>query len=172
MAERVLPETLKKGQKEKGENIETEISNKTATSKRSGKSTINPRENMNNRNNTNVSQSKSRSKSPQPSKPLTTQSQGLDENKKYSIFTSTTPSNTLVVTDKPISGKLINNTFRATGDLYEFSRSILKSSSLYEFDRVYNETHKLEMIYNENVKMNVNNLFHGKSACLILFDKF
>ena len=38
-----------------------------------------------------------------------------------------------------------------------------------EFDRVYNETHKLDTIYNEQLKESVSNLFNGKNSCCILF---
>jgi hypothetical protein len=34
---------------------------------------------------------------------------------------------------------------------------------------VYNETHKLETIYNEQLKESVSNLFNGKSSCCILY---
>jgi len=74
-----------------------------------------------------------------------------------------------VVTPKSIKGKLINDTFTTTNDLDNYSLSILKNATLLEFDRVYNETHKLETIYNEQFKESVSNLFNGKSTCCILF---
>ena len=93
----------------------------------------------------------------------------LDESSKYNIFTASSPSNTIVVTPKSISGQLINDTFRTTNDLYEYSFSILKKATLLEFDRVYNETHQIETIYNEQLKDSVTSLFNGKNACCILF---
>jgi hypothetical protein len=67
---------------------------------------------------------------------------GLKENAKYSIFTSLSPSNTIVVTNNPINGKLINNTFLTTNDLFDYSYSLIKDATLLEFDRVYNESIK------------------------------
>jgi hypothetical protein len=67
---------------------------------------------------------------------------GLKENVKYSIFTSVSPSNTVVVTNNPISGKLINSTFLTTNDLFEYSYSLIKDATLLEYDRVYNESQK------------------------------
>lgn len=64
---------------------------------------------------------------------------------------------------------MINETLATTADLYEYSYSILKNATLLEFDRVYNETHKLDTIYNENIKESVSNLFNGKNSCCILF---
>ena len=94
---------------------------------------------------------------------------GLSETTKYTIFTNKHPSNTIVVTSKPITGKTINDTFKKTNDLYEFSKTILKDSSLIEYDKVYNESVTLDVVYNDTVKENISNLFHGKNACVLLF---
>jgi hypothetical protein len=101
---------------------------------------------------TSLNKSRSGSKSPSNSlksiyiikKETTTPiiAKGLKENTKYSIFTSVSPSNTVVVTNNPISGKLINSTFLTTNDLFEYSYSLIKDATLLEFDRVYNESQK------------------------------
>ena len=77
-----------------------------------------------------------------PEKVVAVQTNTLRENVKYSIFTSLEPSNTIVISNSPISGKLINNTFHNSNDLYEYSYSLIKDASIMEFDRVYNEIHK------------------------------
>ena len=80
---------------------------------------------------------------------------GLDLNTKYTIFTCRQPSKTLIVSNKPIKGSSINDTFHTPNDLYDFSQSILKETSLLEFDKVYNETDNLNLIYNECIKENI-----------------
>lgn len=64
------------------------------------------------------------------------------ENVKYTIFTSVEASDTIVVSNKPIAGRLINTSCRQTSDLYDYSHNLMKDTSLLQFDRVYNETHK------------------------------
>lgn len=92
--------------------------------------------------------SKSRSKSPgfrstQTSRQLnSSNTPALKEFAKYSIFTCLEPSNSLICTNKPISGRLINNTYINTQDLYEYSYSLMKEANILEFDHVYNESHK------------------------------
>ena len=115
----------------------------------------------------NINQNKKyeRSKSPNLKKEI----KGLNPNIKYTMFTCKQPSNTLIISSKPIKGSSINETFLTKNDLYDFSQSILKDTSLLEFDKVYNETHSLEKIYNENIKDNITNLFHGKNSCVLFF---
>ena len=93
----------------------------------------------------------------------------LDPNSKYTIFTSKNPSNLLIISNKQISGNSINDNFITKNDLYDFSQSILKETSLLEFDKVYNETISLDRIYNENLKDNITNLIHGKNSCVFFF---
>ena len=118
----------------------------------------------------NINQNKKyeRSKSPNLKKEI----KGLNPNIKYTMFTCKQPSNTLIISSKPIKGSSINETFLTKNDLYDFSQSILKDTSLLEFDKVYNETHSLEKIYNENIKDNITNLFHGKNSCVLFFGPF
>ena len=110
-------------------------------------------------------QKKISSKSPTSKK----QNIGINSETKYTMFTCKQPSNLLIVSSKPIKGSSINETFITKNDLYDFSQSILKETSLLEFDKVYNETHSLEKIYNENIKDNITNLFHGKNSCVLFF---
>ena len=96
-------------------------------------------------------------------------SNGLDSDSKYTMFTSKNPSNLLIVSNKPITGKAINENFITKNDLYDFSQSILKETSLLEFDKVYNEISSIDKIYNENIKDNITNLIHGKNSCIFFF---
>ncbi|MCQ2817138.1 MAG: hypothetical protein MJ252_07725 [archaeon] len=115
-----------------------------------------------------------KSKSPMNKSPLKNTSDSsnlnkLSENTKYTMFTSNHPSNTMIVSAQPILGKSINKTFESSNDLYEFSHSILKDISPLEFDQIYNETVKLDLIYEETLKKSITNLFHGKNASVITF---
>ena len=101
--------------------------------------------------------------------PSSKASKRLNENIKYSIFTSTPPSNILCISSQPISGKSINDTFKTKNDLHEFSQTILKETSLLEYDSIYNETTSQDKLYNEQIKDKITNLFHGKSSCVLLY---
>ena len=116
------------------------------------------------KNKTKNSKSKSPTIHPQPTINL-----NIDEQTKYTIFTTKNPSNTLIISNKPIKGSSINQTFITANDLYDFNRTILKQTSLLQFDRVYNETAPLNKIYIDYVKENVGLLFHGKNSLNIFF---
>ena len=116
------------------------------------------------KNKTKNSKSKSPNIHPQPTINL-----NIDEQTKYTIFTTKNPSNTLIISNKPIKGSSINQTFITANDLYDFNRTILKQTSLLQFDRVYNETAPLNKIYIDYVKENVGLLFHGKNSLNIFF---
>ena len=116
------------------------------------------------KNKTKNSKSKSPNIHPQPPINL-----NIDDETKYTIFTTKNPSNTLIISNKPIKGSSINQTFITANDLYDFNRTILKQTSLLQFDRVYNETAPLNKIYIDYVKENVGLLFHGKNALNIFF---
>ena len=88
---------------------------------------------------------------------------------KYTMFTSNPTSDVLLVTAKPIYGKNINETFKTKDDLIEFTRSILKDTSLLEFDHVYNETSSIDEIYSSTIKTKITNLFHGFNSSIIFF---
>jgi hypothetical protein len=115
--------------------------------------------------NTKTKNSKSKSPSIQPQ----IINRNIDESTKYTIFTTKNPSNTLIISNKPIKGSSINQTFITANDLYDFNRTILKQTSLLQFDRVYNETTPLNKIYIDYVKENVSLLFHGKNSLNIFF---
>ena len=93
----------------------------------------------------------------------------LSETMKYTMFTSNPTSDVLLVTAKPIYGKNINETFKTKDDLIEFTRSILKDTSLLEFDHVYNETSSIDEIYSSTIKTKITNLFHGFNSSIIFF---
>ena len=85
------------------------------------------------------------------------------------IWSAISFANLLIVSSKPIKGSSINETFITKNDLYDFSQSILKETSLLEFDKVYNEISSIDKIYNENIKDNITNLIHGKNSCVFFF---
>ena len=70
----------------------------------------------------------------------------LNENAKYTIFTSIEKSNICVVSNNPISGKLIQDTFHTSSEIYDYSVNLINNSSILEYDEVYNEQYK----YNKN----------------------
>ena len=94
---------------------------------------------------------------------------GLQDDSNYTIFSSKDPSGSLVCSNKPISGKLINNSFITEKDLYEFSYSLIKDSNILLFDRVYNENIKIDQFFSDQLKVNVSNLFQGQNTLFILF---
>ena len=116
-----------------------------------------------------TSKSKNKSKSPNIHPQPQPINLNLDEQTKYTIFTTKNPSNTLIISNKPIKGSSINQTFITANDLYDFNRTILKQTSLIQFDRVYNETAPLNKIYIDYVKDNVGLLFHGKNSLNLFF---
>lgn len=93
----------------------------------------------------------------------------LNENANYTIFTSKEPSGSIVCSNKPIQGKLINSSFITEKDLYEYSYALIKDSNILLFDKIYNENVKIEQIYQEQLKGQVSNLFQGQNSCLFLF---
>ena len=94
----------------------------------------------------------------------------LNNEIQYTLFTCLKPSKIMLLSKKPIKGQTINNTLKTPNDLYNFGYSVLKdSSSIFEFDRIYNETHSIDTIYSEQIKIIINNLFQKVSACLFFF---
>ena len=93
----------------------------------------------------------------------------LSENVNYSIFTSKESSGSIVCSNKPIQGRLINSSFLTEKDLYEYSYALIKDANILLFDKVYPETIKLEQIFQEQLKLQVANLFQGQSTCFFLF---
>jgi len=90
------------------------------------------------------------------------QQKGLKENISYTIFTSYQPCNLILVSSKPIEGATINQAFQTRNNLYDFGKNFLKESALFEFDKIYNETHSVDLIYKDLIKENISNLFQKK----------
>ena len=94
---------------------------------------------------------------------------GLNENISYTMFTSNQPCNLMLVSSKPIEGATINQAFQDRNNLYDFGKNFLKESALFEFDKIYNETHSVDLIYRDLIKENISNLFQKKNSCVILY---
>lgn len=90
------------------------------------------------------------------------------ENNNNSNETNKYPKS-LVCIKKPVKGKLINSSFTTENDLFENSTTLLKDSSLFNFDYVLNENVINDLLYQDIVKPNINNLFQGKSSIFIAF---
>ena len=93
---------------------------------------------------------------------------GLTESLQYTIFTSYQPSNLILVSSKPIEGGTINQAFQTKNDLYDFGKNFLKESALFEFDKIYNESNSIDLIYKDLIKDNISNLFQKKNSCILL----
>ena len=93
----------------------------------------------------------------------------IKDNIKYTMFTSKDSSNVMLVSKKPIKGSTINEALKVCDNLYDFHNSILNETSLLEYDKIYNESHSIERIYNEVIKDNIAQLFHKKSSCILFF---
>ena len=93
----------------------------------------------------------------------------LKDDIKYTMFTSGESSNIMLVSQRPIKGSTINEALKVCDNLYEFHNSILNETSLLEYDRIYNEIHSLEQIYNEIINDNISQLFHKKNSCVFCF---
>ena len=109
------------------------------------------------------------SKSLKRANPTNAQSKkGLTESLQYTIFTSYQPSNSILVSSKPIEGGTINQAFQTKNDLYDFGKNFLKESALFEFDKIYNESNSIDLIYKDLIKDNISNLFQKKNSCILL----
>ena len=93
----------------------------------------------------------------------------LKDDIKYTMFTSGETSKIMLVSQKPIKGATINEALKVCDNLYEFHNSILNETSILEYDKIYNETHSLEQIYNEIINDNITQLFHKKNSCVFCF---
>ena len=94
---------------------------------------------------------------------------GLSENTLYTMFTSYQPCNLMLVSSKPIEGATINQAFQNKNNLYDFGKNFLKESALFEFDKIYNETHSVDLIYKDLIKENISNLFQKKNTCVLFY---
>ena len=97
------------------------------------------------------------------------QQKGLKESISYTIFTSYQPCNLMLVSTKPIDGATINQAFQTRNNLYDFGKNFLKESALFEFDKIYNEVHSIDLIYKDLIKENISNLFQKKNSCIMLY---
>ena len=93
----------------------------------------------------------------------------IKDNIKYTMFTSGDSSNIMLVSKKPIKGSTINDALKVCDNLYDFHNSILNETSLLEYDKIYNEAHSIDKIYNEVIKDNITQLFHKKNSCILFF---
>ena len=100
--------------------------------------------------------SKSRKNKNNPAQSNNNLKKGLTENISYTMFTSTQPCNLMLVSTKPIEGATINQAFQNKSNLYEFGKNFLKESALFEFDKIYNESHSIDLIYKDLIKGNEN----------------
>jgi hypothetical protein len=66
----------------------------------------------------------------------------LVTNEGYTIFTSIKRSNICVITNNAIKGKLIQETFQSSNEIYDYSVNLMNDSTILEFDSVYNERNK------------------------------
>jgi len=94
---------------------------------------------------------------------------GLTGNISYTMFTSTQPCNLMLVSTKPIEGATINEAFQTKNNLYDFGKNFLKESALFEFDKIYNEAHSIDLIYKDLIKENISNLFQKKNSSIIFY---
>ena len=154
-------------------NISTKDPNKKnpkekQTSKSSTKTSY-QKNNNNNYTNRNKLSRINDSKSLKRANPTNAQSKkGLTESLQYTIFTSYQPSNLILVSSKPIEGGTINQAFQTKNDLYDFGKNFLKESALFEFDKIYNESNSIDLIYKDLIKDNISNLFQKKNSCILL----
>lgn len=89
----------------------------------------------------------------------------------YTIFTTQEPTDKLITTQKPISGKFIKTNVTNEKDLEENISFLTKqyNSRIYSFDQVYNDRISLDTIYLEQVKNCINSMFLGKNTSIVLF---
>ena len=116
----------KKNPKEKSTSKST---NKSSTSKNNSL-------NLNRSKNSRINDSKSFKKQSNPNN--LQNKKGLTESILYTIFTSYQQSNLILVSSKPIEGGTINRAFQTQHDLYAFGKNFLKTSALFEFDKIFN----------------------------------
>jgi len=113
--------------------------------------------------------SKSRKNKINPTQSNNNLKKGLTENISYTMFTSTQPCNLMLVSTKPIEGATINQAFQTKSNLYDFGKNFLKESALFEFDKIYNESHSIDLIYKDLIKENISNLFQKKNSSIIFY---
>ena len=137
------------------------------TSKSSNKLTNQKNNSLNKNKYPRINDSKSQKKQTNQNNP--SNKKGLTETLLYTMFTSYQPSNLMLVSSKPIDGGTINQAFQTQNDLYDFGKNFLKESALFEFDKIYNETNPIDIIYKDLIKDNISNLFQKKNSCILFY---
>ena len=137
------------------------------TSKSSNKLTYQKNNSLNKNKYPRINDSKSQKK--QTNQNNSSNKKGLTETLLYTMFTSYQPSNLMLVSSKPIDGGTINQAFQTQNDLYDFGKNFLKESALFEFDKIYNETNPIDIIYKDLIKDNISNLFQKKNSCILFY---
>ena len=137
------------------------------TSKSSNKLTYQKNNSLNKNKYPRINDSKSQKKQTNQNNP--SNKKGLSETLLYTMFTSYQPSNLMLVSSKPIDGGTINQAFQTQNDLYDFGKNFLKESALFEFDKIYNETNPIDIIYKDLIKDNISNLFQKKNSCILFY---
>ena len=51
----------------------------------------------------------------------------------------------------------------------DFGKKFLKESAFFEFDKIYNESHSIDLIYKDLIKENISNLFQKKNSSIIFY---
>ena len=137
------------------------------TSKSSNKLTYQKNNSLNKNKYPRINDSKSQKKQTNQNNP--SNKKGLSETLLYTMFTSYQPSNLMLVSSKPIDGGTINQAFQTQNDLYDFGKNFLKESALFEFDKIYNESNPIDIIYKDLIKDNISNLFQKKNSCILFY---
>ena len=137
------------------------------TSKSSNKLTYQKNNSLNKNKYPRINDSKSQKKQTNQNNP--SNKKGLTETLLYTMFTSYQPSNLMLVSSKPIDGGTINQAFQTQNDLYDFGKNFLKESALFEFDKIYNESNPIDIIYKDLIKDNISNLFQKKNSCILFY---
>jgi len=97
------------------------------------------------------------------------QNKNLNPDLKYSVFTTRNPSNIVLATETPITGKLLNSALLSIEDLPYFNSTMNSSPFTFSFDGAYDECTTQEKFYNANVRQLVKGLLVGRSGTMICF---
>ena len=89
------------------------------------------------------------------------------ENSQYTMFTSCKPSTKLFVSKTPINSNILNEAIIKNSQNNYIN--IFPNLSTFTFNKVYNEKQSLDLIYQEEIKNNINDLFYKKNCCMFFF---
>lgn len=93
----------------------------------------------------------------------------LQTNQLYFIFTSNTPSDSLVISKNGLMGKTIAVNCNSGNDLEMLSNNLLNDAPLYHFDYVFNETISISQIFNLTIEDNLKKLFKGINSFTFIY---